>query len=497
MPTEMLTTLTGRSISLEIEPRMYVDGAFVEGNETFRTVHPPTETKLADVPIATKVQVDAAVAAANRASDEWMALSQDERRRRVEAFADICEEHETQITNLDVADNGSSISRLSRDASSGANSIRYYAGLAPELKGETIPTDDDTLDFTRHEPYGAVAAILPFNHPVLFCLQLIATAVVAGNGIVIKPSEYTSLSSLYVARLVDESDLFPPGLINIVTGGGAVGARMTEHPDVGMVTFIGSAETGSKVMQGAATHIAPVMLGTGGKNPVIVFPDVDPEEAAEGAVGAMALAWQGQSCGSGSRLLVHEDVYDEVVSRVVAGFEDATVGDPFDEDVTMGSIVSEQQYEQVLEFIDIAKDEGATLLTGGKPVDEYETGYFIEPTVFEVTPDMTIAREEIFGPVLSVMKWSDYGDVIDLANSTRYGLSASVWTNDLDTALTTVEDLEAGYVWVNQHGPHFAGAPFGGFKQSGIGKKDSIKLLRDHTQVKNVAISLRDRDPLA
>ena len=487
-----LTTLSGQSIELDIEDRMYVDGAFVGSDETFPTAHPATGAHIADVPVASADQVDEAVRAAQRASEEWREVEVAERRARVLELADAIEEAGPVLTNLDVADNGSCISKMADDARKAAEVMRYFAGLATELKGQTIPSEGETVDYTVREPYGAVAGIIPFNHPASFAAKKIAPAVVAGNGIVIKPSEYTPLSALYVGKIVDDLDLFPDGLVNVVTGAGEVGAELVAHEGVGMVTMVGSAATGKKVMQGAAGHLAPVLLELGGKNPNIVFPDADLDDAAEGAVSGMSLRWQGQSCGSGSRLLVHEDVYDEVVSKVVDGFEGIEVGDPFDEASTMGSVVSEPQFEKVTSYIRTAKEEGATLLTGGEVIEDgdFGDGLFVQPTVFEVTPDMTIANEEIFGPVLSVLEWSDYDEMIDLANGVDYGLTASVWTNDLRTAHRTVSELDAGYTWVNQHGSHYIGAPFGGYKESGIGKNECLQELLDHTREKNVNLNL-------
>ncbi|MFC7216068.1 aldehyde dehydrogenase family protein [Saliphagus sp. GCM10025334] len=490
METKLITTVSGREVSLQIEDRMYIDGSFVTADDTFLAENPSTNETLAELPIASREQVDRAVQSAQRASKQWRELGVMERRDRVEQLADAIVEAKDEITNLDVADNGSCISKMQDDAEKGAKMLDYFAGIATELKGETIPTEGENIDFTKREPYGVIAGIIPFNHPAAFVVRKIGPAIVAGNGIVIKPSEFTSLSALYLARVIDSVDAIPDGLVNIVTGPGNVGAELVEHGDVGMVTMIGSVETGKKVMQGASKHLAPVVLELGGKNPTVVFPDKDPEEAAEGAAGAMNLAWQGQSCGSGSRLLVHEDIYDDVVSSVVERFEAIEVGDPFDHESSMGSIVSEPQFEKVVSYVETAKEEGATLLTGGDVVEKYDTGYFFQPTVFEVDPNMTIANEEIFGPVLSVMSWNDYDEMIEIANGVDYGLTASVWTDDLRTAYRTVDDLEAGYIWVNQHGSHFIGAPFGGYKQSGIGTNESVEELLDHTRIKNVNVNL-------
>jgi betaine-aldehyde dehydrogenase len=492
-----LTTLSGQRVALDIEDRMYIDGEFVTGEETFETEHPPTNEVLADVPIADESHVDDAVQAAQAASEEWREYDVFERREIIEDFADFLESHEEPLTDLDIADNGSSISRMKFDVEKGTKNLRYMAGIAHELKGESPPTPSGTHDFTLREPYGVVAGIVPFNHPNMFVSEKIAPAVAAGNGIVVKPSEYTPLSALYIGRLVDEFGRFPEGLINVVTGFAETGAALVEHEQVGLISMVGGPETGKAIMRGAANHLAPVLLELGGKNPFIVCPDADVDRAVDGLEGAMALPWQGQSCGSGTRLLVHEDVYDDVVPPIVDRVESVTVGDPFDESNTMGSVVSEPQFEKVVSYIEGAKEEGAEVLAGGEVVDEYDTGYFLRPTIFEVTPDMTIAREETFGPVLSVMTWSDYDEMIEIANDVDYGLAASVWTNDLDTAHRAVGDIEAGYVWVNQHGRHYIGAPFGGYKESGVRGKEDLQELLDHTRVKNVNIDFSGGPTLA
>lgn len=490
-----LQTLSGKQVSLRIENRLLIDGELVYSKETFENECPSTNEVLAEVPIASPDQVDEAVQAANEASEEWRQVDVFGRQERVREFAELLLDHQAELTNLDVADNGSSISRMKFDVEKGAKNLKYYAGLATELKGETIPTGPENHDFSQREPYGAVAGVIPFNHPAMFVCEKIAPAVVAGNGVVIKPSEFTPLSALYIGHLVEQSDLFPEGLINIVTGFAETGQALTEHEDVGLISMVGGVETGKAIMRSASTHLAPVLLELGGKNPFVVFPDADVEKAVDGLQGAMSLPWQGQSCGSATRLLVHEDAYDDIVPELVERVSGLDIGDPFDESNTMGTVVSEPQFERVVEYIEQAKAEGAEVLAGGNVVEDHDSGYFVEPTIFSVTPDMTIAQEETFGPVLSVLTWSDYGEMVEIANDVDYGLAASIWTNDLNTAHRAADDIEAGYVWVNQHGRHYIGAPFGGYKESGIGNKEDLGELLDHTRVKNINIEFSEDDP--
>ena len=483
-----LETLSGKQVPLQIEDRMYIDGEFVTAEETFETEHPATNEVLAEIPIGTAQQVDEAVQAAQRASEEWRRYDVFERRELLESFADFIEDHGEMLTNIEVSDNGSSFQRMQYDVEKISRKIRHMAGISHELKGESIPTGPDKHDFTQREPFGVIAGIIPFNHPGMFVAEKIAPSLAAGNGVVIKPSEFTPLSALYIGHLIDEFGQFPKGLINIVTGFGETGAALVEHEGVGLISMVGSPQTAKAIMRGAASHLAPVILELGGKNPFIVFPDADIDRTVDGLETAMALSWQGQSCGSGTRLLVHEDAYDEVVPTIVDRIESVTVGDPFEESNTMGSVVSRPQFEKVVSYIEQAKEEGAEVLAGGEVVDEDGPGYFLRPTIFEVTPDMTIANEETFGPVLSIMTWSDYDEMVEIANGVKYGLTASIWTNDLNTAHRTADDIESGYIWVNQHGRHYLGAPFGGYKESGIRRKEDLQELLDHTRVKNINI---------
>ena len=479
--------------------RFLIDGELQESSSdrTFTTENPATKEVLADVPVANEADVDAAVTAAKRAFEtDWRHRDPAERADVLHRIATLYRENEDRLIDIEITNNGSTRQKLSNDAEKAAQRLEYHAGLTHEIKGESKEVAGNRISFVRREPFGVVASVIPFNHPLQFVASRLAPALVAGNTIVIKPSEYTPLSALEVARLIAEDDEIPDGVVNIVTGEGETGAHLTTHDDVRMVSMIGSKETGTKVMQNAAERIAPVLLELGGKNPSIVFPDADLETATEGCVGGMSLSWQGQSCSSGSRLVVHEDVHDEVVEGVVERFEALTVGSPEDDDSDTGAMVSRQHYEGVLEKIEAAKESDAELLAGGRPADvPGEDGYFIEPTVFDgVAPDSRLAQEEIFGPVLSVIQWSDYEEMIGIANGVEYGLTASVWTNNLKTAYETAKRLDAGYVWINEHGPKPIGTPFGGAKGSGIGRKNCIQDIHAHTELKTVNANLDTSD---
>lgn len=484
-------TLSGREIRLPIESRLYVDGAFEVSSETFETYSPSTGAKLADVSAAADSHVDAAVKGAKRASEEWREISIWDRRERVELVANSLEQSAEELTRLEVADNGSCISKLADDIQKASKSLRYFAGIAPELKGETIPTEPGTVDFTKREPYGVVGAIIPFNHPAAFVARKLGPAVLAGNGIVIKPSEYTPLSALYIAHLLDGLDVFPDGLVNILPGGPETGEAVVTHPGVKMVSLVGSPHTGKAVMRNAAQNLSNLLLELGGKNPVVVFPDTDAETAAEGIVDGMNLQWQGQSCGSASRLFLHSDIYESVLDEVVTRLESLTIGDPFEYETDIGAVVSGRQLEKVTSYVNDAVDRDARLLTGGAKPEFPQSGNFFQPTVLEPPLGSSIATEETFGPVLSVFSWEDWETMLHNANDVDYGLTASVWTSDLDKAHRTVDRLEAGYIWVNNHSTHYLGAPFGGFGESGLGKTECLEELLEHTRLKNVNITLQ------
>ena len=393
---------------------------------------------------------------------------------------------------LDTLDLGSPLQYMRKDVAAAAGLIDYYAGLAPEIKGETIPATAHTLNFTVREPFGVVGRITPFNHPIMFAAR-IAAPLIAGNTLVLKPAEQTPLSALEMAH--DIQEIFPPGVVNIVSGDGAsAGVPLVKHPLVRRLHFTGSVEVGREIMRAAADDLKTVTLELGGKNPMIVFPDADIEKAVAGAFNGMNYCWsQGQSCGSTSRLFLHEKIHDEFVARLAEKVKTARIGVPTDEKTEMGCLVSERHFDKVMSYIEVGKKEGARLVAGGgrPPQPELARGFFVLPTIFDnVRQEMRIAQEEIFGPVQAVLKWRDEREVVQMANSLMYGLTASVWSRDFAAAYRVAREIEAGYLWINDSSRHFPGVPFGGVKQSGFGREESLADLLSYTQLKSINVNL-------
>jgi betaine-aldehyde dehydrogenase len=455
------------------------------------TINPGTGESLGPVADCGADDIGAAVTAAKKAYEEWRNVPPLERARLLKRIAAIVREHGEELALIDAADCGNPVAEMVRDATIGAAQIEFYAGLVTEMKGDTIPMGPDAVNLTVREPRGVVGRIIPFNHPFMFCAGKAAAPLATGNTVVMKPPEQAPLSSLRLAELID--GILPPGVFNIVPGGREAGAALASHPGVAMIALIGSVPTGRAVMKAASDTLKAVMLELGGKNALIAYPDADPDEVAAGVIGGMNFTWCGQSCGSTSRAFIHEKIYDAVIASVKKKITHFKPGIPTDPATTMGAIINQTQYERVLGYIESAKNEGAELIAGGgRPKDPaLAKGYYIEPTVFAVTEKNRIAREEIFGPVLSVFKWSDEKKMLDQVNAVEYGLTASIWTNDLSTAHRTAAAVQAGFVWVNEVSKHFLGAPFGGFKQSGIGREECIEEMLAYTQEKNIHVRLK------
>lgn len=443
------------------------------------------------VAFAAAEDMDAAIAAAKAAFPAWRDTAPMERAACLKKIAAVMRDHKEELALVDAADSGNPVAAMLKDIDIATSQLDYFAGLVLEMKGDTIPMGPNAVNMTVREPLGVVGRIVAFNHPLMFCAGKAAAPLAAGNTVVMKPAEQAPLSVLRWLELV--GDILPPGVLNVVHGGVEAGQALASHPDVAKVGLIGSVPTGRAVMQGASATVKDVMLELGGKNALIACPDADIEKTAKGIVAGMNFAWCGQSCGSTSRVFLHDDIHDAVLDRVVDLVQAFKPGDPTDFSTTMGALISAKQQERVLGYIEGAKREGARLVTGGRvPADPaLAKGNFVEPTIFaDVTTEMTIAREEIFGPVLSVFRWSDEGDVIAKANDVEYGLTCSIWTRDLARAHRMANRAEAGFVWVNKSAAHFLGAPFGGVKQSGIGREECLGEMLSFTREKNIHIAL-------
>lgn len=474
--------------------QLLIGGGWVDSasGETFETRDPATGELLATIAAADGHDVDRAVVAATDAAPEWRRRSPRERAALVELIAKRLEADGERLALIDSADCGNPLQGIRKDVRSAVEYIRYMCGIAQELKGQTIPVARGVLDYTLRQPYGVVARITPFNHPLMFAAQKIAAPLIAGNTVILKPSSLAPLAPLELALLI--ADIFPRGVLNVLTGSGErCGAALVRHPGVKRIAFTGSAETGQQLARDAAEGgIKVLSLELGGKNPLIVLPDAAIDQAAAAAVTGMNLDWTlGQSCGSTSRALVHASVYDEFVERVRVRFEALRIGMPTDEATQLGCLVSRAQLEKVERYVALGVAEGARLVCGGaRPTDErYASGYFYRPTLFaDVQPSMRIAREEIFGPVLSVLPWDEETRMLEVVHDVPYGLTANIWTNDVRTAHRLADEIQAGYVWINGDGRHFTGAPFGGFRASGVGSEESLDELLSYTQTKNVAV---------
>jgi aldehyde dehydrogenase (NAD+) len=473
---------------------MLIGGKWVDSQsgKTFETVNPATGEVICRVAEGDKADIDMAVKAARKAfeSGPWPKLSASERGRLLNKLADAIEANIDELAALESLDNGKPLTiARAADLPLTVKAYRYYAGWADKIHGKTIPIEGNYFCYTRHEPVGVVGQIIPWNFPLLMQAWKWGPALAAGNCIVLKPAEQTPLTALRVAKLAQEVG-FPDGVINVVPGyGPTAGAALTGHMDVDKCAFTGEGSTGKIVMTAAAqSNLKRVSLELGGKSPNIVFADADLEAAVEGAYFGLFFN-QGQCCCAGSRLFVEEKVHDKVVDRLLEKAKQQKLGDPFDPATTQGPQVSQEQMERILSYVEHGNKEGAQCLTGGKRFGN--KGYFVEPTLFAgVTDEMKIAKEEIFGPVMNVLKFKNLDEVVDRSNRTSYGLAAAVWTKDISKAHRIANSLRAGTVWVNCYDVFDAAAPFGGYKQSGIGRELGEYALELYTEVKTVTVAL-------
>ncbi|OWF44487.1 retinal dehydrogenase 1-like isoform X1 [Mizuhopecten yessoensis] len=464
--------------------------------KTFPTINPSTKQKITDVQEGDKADVDKAVAAAKEAfklGSPWRRMDASKRGKLLMKFADLLERDAVYIGSLETLDNGKPFKMAYGEVFFSSDCVRYYAGWADKIHGKTIPVNGDFFSFTRHEPIGVCGQIIPWNYPVPMFVWKIAPALATGNVIVVKPAEQTPLTALYCAHLLMEAG-FPKGVINVVPGyGPTAGAAISSHMDVGKVAFTGSTEVGQLIMQAAGcSNLKRPTLELGGKSPNIIFSDAELSSAVDYAhEGAMTN--MGQCCIAGSRTFVHEDIYDEFVKMSVAKAEKRMVGNPYDKDIESGPQIDDEQYKKILELIESGKKEGATCEYGG--AKDKEEGYYIKPTVFSGVQDhMRIAKEEIFGPVQQILKFKDMDEVLERANSTHYGLGAAIFTTDINKAMTFVQGVKAGTVWVNCYNVVSPQAPFGGFKMSGLGRELGEYGLQNYLEVKNVVMKVPEKN---
>jgi len=468
-------------------------------NTWFESVNPFTAMPWAHVPRGTNQDVDCAVQAAKTAFyGEWRKLTATARGALLRRLGDLIAADAERLATIESTDNGKLLAEMRAQLNYIPQWFHYFGGLADKIEGRVIPIDKPgVFNFTREEPLGVVAAITPWNSPLLLAAWKLAPALAAGNTVVWKPSEYSSVSALEFGELFEKAG-FPPGVVNIVTGfGGEVGEPLATHPDVAMVAFTGGDKTGEQVYQMAARGIKHVTLELGGKSANIVFDDADLSAAVNGVVSGIFAA-TGQTCIAGSRALIHRPIHDEFVDRILALAKTARMGDPLDLATQVGPITTQPQYNKVLDYIRIAKEEGAACRLGGKPAGRSEcgTGWFVEPTIFtDVRPEMRIANEEVFGPVLSIIPFDDEEEAIRIANGTVYGLAAGVWTTSIRRALMMSERLEAGTVWVNTYRAVSYMSPFGGYKRSGIGRESGADAIREYLQTKSVWIDISGNSP--
>ena len=475
---------------------MYVGGQWVDASAGghFESDDPYRGEPWALIPRGTAEDADRAVTAARQAftSGAWPSLTASQRGALLRKLGDLTIERSTSLAEVEVRDNGKLYAEMSAQTAYMAQWYHYYGGLADKVEGAVLPTDKpDTFNYTRYEPIGVVVAIVPWNSPLLLTAWKLAPALAAGNTVVIKPSEYTSASVLEFMKLVEEAG-FPPGVVNVVTGLGAeVGSALVEHPLVAKVAFTGSEATGQRVYEAAARGLKRVSLELGGKSPNIVFDDADLDNAIKGVVSGIFAA-TGQTCIAGSRLLVQRTIHDEFVEKLVAFARTARMGNPMSADTQIGPVTNKPQLEKILKYIDIAKDEGARAVLGGSRASRPEcgAGWFVEPTIFEgVRNSMRIAQEEVFGPVLAVIPFSDQDEAIAIGNDVMYGLAAGVWTQNMRRALTMAGKLQAGTVWINTYRAVSYLSPFGGYKRSGLGRESGQEMIKEYLQVKSVWIS--------
>ncbi|MFF3100429.1 aldehyde dehydrogenase family protein [Viridibacillus arvi] len=480
---------------IDSQYKLYINGEWTEGSEgnTIAAYNPSNGEKLADFIDASHADVDAAVEAAQNAFKTWKHVSIEERSKLLIQIADLIDANREHLAMVETLDNGKPLREtMSADVPLSADHFRYFAGVIRSEEGTAQQLDENNLTLTLKEPIGVVGQIIPWNFPLLMAAWKIAPAIAAGNTVVISPSSTTSLSILELAKILDQ--VLPAGVVNVITGRGSnSGDYMLHHEGFAKLAFTGSTDVGYLVAKAAADRLIPATLELGGKSANIFFNDANWERAVEGATNGI-LFNQGQVCSAGSRIFVQAGIYDELLIAIKEKFESVKVGLPWEEGTQMGAQINQRQLDKILEYVKIGQEEGATLVTGGYQLQDkgLENGVFMAPTILAGTNDMRIAQEEIFGPVATVIKFETEEEVIAMANDSEFGLGGGVWTSNLNTALRVASSIETGRMWVNQYTNFSAGAPFGGYKKSGIGRETYKSILDAYTQTKNIFINTKE-----
>ncbi len=474
---------------------LHINGKNTSANsaDIVPSINPTNGEAWYEISNADAKDVDAAVSAARGAlsNPSWRNITQTARGKLLHRLGDLIIENAERFAEIETLDNGKLLKEMRAQMSSLPETYYYYAGMADKMNGETIPINKrDVFNFTLREPIGVVGIIVPWNSPLYLLANAVAPSLAIGNAVVVKPAENTSASTLEFAELVRDAG-FPPGVFNVVTGlGETTGDALTKHPGINKIVFTGGTDTGRKVATNAAQNLTPCTMELGGKSPHVVFADADPERAANGIVAGVFAAG-GQTCIAGSRCFLQETIYDDVLARLSTKAEQVIIGDPMAEDTQLGPLAIKAQLEKVASYVEIGLKDGGHVQSGGKRPENpsLKNGYYYEPTIFtDVTNDMRIAREEIFGPVVAVMPFKDEDELIKKANDTIYGLAAGIWTQDIDRALRFARDVDAGTVWVNTYRSASFMSPFGGFKQSGYGKHNGFESIREFSRIKNVVV---------
>jgi len=464
----------------------YVNGTWFNNSKTYEVINPSNNSVLAKIPLSSTEELELAVQSASKAQKEWVKVSIVKRADIILKLCSRIEERIEEFALMDTYNAGNSITFARKDVLQAVANMKYFAGLVREVKGETFSMEPKHLNFSRQQPYGVVLKINSFNRPFRWCAEKLAAPILMGNAVIIKNSEQAPISSLKFCELLD--GLFPDGLINVVTGGADAGSFLVKHPLVKRIAVISSVQTGIAIAKDAAPLLKNISLELGGKNPLIVFDDADIDFAVDLTIKGMRFDTKGESCSSPSRILVHQKLHDKYLETLITEVKKIPVGLPWIDTNVVGPVVSKKQFDSVHRFIQSGIKEGAKLELGGDSpkTKDLKDGFFINPTIFsKVTSTMTIANQEIFGPVISVMTWENYDEMMSIANSTEYGLTAGIVTNSLSNAMKTAEEIECGYVWINTAG-RYASAPYGGWKLSGFGVEECYDELKSYSRVKNI-----------